>query len=69
MTHFLLRYSICWTVRSRKVRSFLTGMTDLGPEQPMLVPGVGFLIVTKINAKLIIQLKITKQSMGWSYLG
>ena len=28
----------CWTVRSRKVRSFLTGMTDLGPLQPIEVP-------------------------------
>lgn len=30
--------SICWTVRSRKVSSDLTGMMDLGPWQPMEVP-------------------------------
>ena len=36
--YFLLRYSICWTVRSRKVRSDLTGITDLGPLQPIEVP-------------------------------
>ena len=29
--YFLLRNSICCTVRSRNVRSDLTGITDLGP--------------------------------------
>ena len=38
VAYFLLRYSICCTVRSRKVRSDRTGMTDLGPLQPMEVP-------------------------------
>ncbi len=32
------RTSICCTVRSRNVSSFLTEMTDFGPVQPILVP-------------------------------
>ena len=34
----VVRTSICCTVRSRKVSSFLTEMTDLGPVQPIVVP-------------------------------
>ena len=34
----LLLTSICWTVRSRKVFSFLTPIRLFGPLQPMLVP-------------------------------
>ena len=33
-------------MRSRKVRSFLTGMTDLGPLQPIDVPRPPFNLTT-----------------------
>ena len=42
----MLRNSICWTVKSRKVRSFLTTIVDLGPLQPMEVPRPPFSLTT-----------------------
>ena len=45
-SYFLLRCSICWTVKSRNVKSDLTGITDLGPLQPIEVPRPPFSFTT-----------------------
>ena len=38
--------SICWTLRSRKVASFLTEMRLLGPTQPIVVPRPPLSLIT-----------------------
>lgn len=45
-TCFKLRFLTCCTVKSRKVRSFLTAITDLGPLQPIEVPRPPFSLTT-----------------------
>ena len=46
--------SICCTVRSRKVRSLRTGMTDLGPWQPIEVPRPPLsLMTTNLSSMLL----------------
>lgn len=44
--HKMSLTSICWTVRSRKVRSLRTLMMLLGPLHPMLVPRPPFSLTT-----------------------
>ena len=64
-SYFLLRNSICWTVRSRKVRSFLTGMTDLGPLQPMLVPSPPLSLMTTSWSSIPLMAEL---EVGWERL-
>ena len=66
-SYFLLRNSICWTVRSRKVRSFLTGMTDFGPLQPMLVPRPPFSLITTSFSSILLMLSLSSGSGNSRY--